>query len=192
MKTLISLFLLFSFTLNNGLKKAVLPYGILISKADLIVDGKILEISENNYNFEITEIVKGSASKTIKVKIWKEWECDHRIEKMTTEQRLLLFLTKTKSGTYEIMNDSTGELIIGKDNAVKSIEKLDFPKVNEVKKGIKLFLKAYAYIEISPSKFYDDGHFKRLISAAEIDKMMLENTFFKTTVFDIKPYILNK
>jgi hypothetical protein len=188
MKTLISILLLLSFTTNSSLKKRILPYGIVISKADLIVDGKISKVSSNEYELEIDDFVKGQSSTSIKVKIWKEWTCDSRIEKAQIGQRLILFLTQSENGKYEIINGSTGELIVGKDDSVKTFMKSEFPNAALTKNGIKQFLKAYEYKGSLYPKYNEEKYFKRLIEQSEIDKMMAENEFFKSTVLSLKYY----
>ncbi len=188
MKTLISILILLSFTTNSSLKKRNLPYGIVISKADLIVDGKISKVSSNEYELEIDDFVKGQSAKSIEVKMWKEWTCDSRIEKAEIGQRLILFLTKTKNGKYEIINGSTGELIVGKDNSVKTFMKSEFPTASQTKKGIQQFLQAFEYKGNLYPKFNEEKYFKRLIKQSEIDKMMAENKFFKSIVLSLKYY----
>ena len=190
MKTLISIILLLSFTTNSKIKKIILPYGIVISKADLIVEGKISTLSGNEYDFKITEFINGKSSEIINVEMWKEWTCDSRIQKAEIGQKLILFLTKTDDGKYQIINGSTGELFIGKDNSVNTFMKSEFPNVTEMKNGIKLFLKAYEFKGSLYPRHNEENYFKRLIEQSKIDKMMNENKFFKSTVSNLKYYVI--
>ena len=141
MRTVLTLTLFLSFTSISVVKKRVLPYGIIISNADLIVEGQIIEVSssQNQYQFEITDFIKGQSSQKISVDIWEEWTCDHRIESPKIGQKLLLFLTKNTTNQYQIINDSTGELFIRDNDSLETFSYYKiFPKLYELKKGIKL------------------------------------------------------
>ena len=187
MKTLISVILYLGLTINSNFKKNILPYCLVILKAELIVDGNISKVSENEYDFQITEFVKGESSKTISIEMWKEWTCDRRIKKPIDNQRLILFLRKVDNGNYKIINGSTGELFIEDDNSVKTYTKTDFfPEVQEVKKGIKLFLKAFSYTELPKEKYISKSYFTKLIKDDEIKAMEIENAFFKSTMKRMK------
>jgi len=188
LKTFVSILLLISFTTHNPIRKRGLPYGIVISKADLIVDGKISNIQSNEYELEIDEFLKGESSRVIKVKMWKEWTCDRRIEKTEIGQRLILFLTDDKNGKFEIINGSTGELIVRKDNSVNTFTNLELPSVSETKSGIQKFIQAFEYSGNLYPKYNDQNYFKQLIEQSEIDKLMAKNIFFKTIVLSIKRY----
>ena len=69
MRVIIYLFLFLLPTLNYGFKKNVMPYSIVISKAVLIVDGKISKVSENEYQFTINEFLKGKSMVEIRESI---------------------------------------------------------------------------------------------------------------------------
>ena len=94
MKLLVCLFLFLIPSLNYGFKKKELPYSIVISKADLIVDGIVSKVSKNTYEFTIKQFVKGRSATKINVSIWKEWLCDPRIKELKAGQRLILFLER--------------------------------------------------------------------------------------------------
>src|SRR5690606_23777758 len=94
---------------NHNIRKRVLPYGVVISKSNLIVEGRVIEKKKDTYQFKITEFVKGKAPELITVRIWDEWTCDKRIKAIEKNQRLLLFL-QFEEGQYSVINGSTGEL----------------------------------------------------------------------------------
>ena len=192
MRTVLTLTLFLSFTSISVVKKRVLPYGIIISNADLIVEGQIIEVSssQNQYQFEITDFIKGQSSQKISVDIWEEWTCDHRIESPKIGQKLLLFLTKNTTNQYQIINDSTGELFIRDNDSLETFSYYKiFPKLDELKKGIKLFDESFKF----HGELYGygkDRYFEQLVSDAKIKKNMEENTFFKSTFEHIKHMII--
>ncbi|KAB1158541.1 hypothetical protein F7018_07945 [Tenacibaculum aiptasiae] len=94
MRILITLLLFTSLTNNNEFDKKVLPYSIVTSKADLIVEGQIDEINYGKYHFGISDFIKGKDDNTIIVNKWKQWMCDTRPLKYKTGQKLILFLKK--------------------------------------------------------------------------------------------------
>jgi hypothetical protein len=184
MRTILSIIILLSSTINNDFKKRIIPYGIVISKADLIIEGKVSNNSKNNYDFSVTEFIKGQSLKNIYVKKWGEWTCDKRIQKIEKGQRLILFLNKIKENEYEVINGSTGELFVENNNSVKTFMKSDFPSVNKIKSGIKSFLKAFEFK--GTLEYNEEKYFNRLIEQSKIDKIMNENKFFKSIVRGIK------
>lgn len=187
MKYFIYISILLSLISQVDVRKNTLPYGIVISKADIIVEGTIIAKEKDSYQFKITEFVKGNATETINVEIWEEWNCDKRIKDLKRNQRLLLFLKNGKTN-YNVINGSTGELFVLEDNSVKTFMKTDFPKIKELKKGVKLFLKAFEYHGKLYPNLDEDYYFKRLIEQSEIDKMAQENGFMKFLVSQIKNY----
>ncbi|WP_250437356.1 hypothetical protein [Hanstruepera flava] len=190
MKTILSIILFLSFTTSSVVKKRVLPYGIVISKADLIVEGKISDVSHfvYEYEFEVTDFVKGKSENKITVDMWKEWTCDKRIKRPKVDQRLILFLTKNQNNEYEIINGSTGELFITENDSIKTFTYYDnFPKLDELKKGIKLFQESFEFYG-EMYGYGKDRFFKRLKSESEIKKLEKENEFFKSTVDGIQYY----
>ncbi len=182
MKAIISIILFLGFTSNSTIKKRFLPYSLVIAKADLIVEG---EISNNSfyvyeYEFKVTEFLKGKSEKIITVDMWREWTCDKRIESPKNGQKLILFLTKRENGDYKIIHGSTGELFIRDNDSVETYMNSELPKLDELKIGIKMFLKAFEYIKD------DNDYFKRRIEKSEIDIMCSENEFFNYLTKKIK------
>lgn len=179
-----NIILLITFTLSTSFsvpKKVFYPYAIAISESELIIDGKISNINSNEYEFEISDFIKGKSTKKVKVKIWEEWICDGRVENLEKGQRLILFLNKTDDQTncYKVFNGSTGELFVSTNDSVETFMTKSFPEVEELKKGIKMFLKSFRFYGDLEKIFDEDRHFKKLIDQEEIDKMKKENKFFK-------------
>lgn len=189
MKIFFSIILLMSFTTHTEFKKRVLPYGIVISKADLIVEGIVASKKENSYKFNITEFIKGESPKAINVSIWNEWSCDKRVKAIENNQRLLLFLQKDGMD-YSVINGSTGELFILSDENVETFTKNDFPKITEVKEGIRLFLKSYEYKGDLYPNIGEESYFVRLIKQSKIKMMKKENMFMEFLVLQIKNYLI--
>lgn len=187
MKYLISILILFNLCSKSDFRKRNLPYGVLISEADLIVEGRIANHNSNLYEFKVNEFIKGNSSPVINVEIWQEWNCDKRIKAIKKGQKLLLFLKKEKK-SYKIINGSTGELFILEDGSVEAFLKNDFPKIKEVKKGIKLFLKSYKYKGKLYPGFNEEYYFEKLTDQSEINKMRQENEFMNFLVSEISDY----
>jgi len=173
---LITFFLVFTMNKVNFDKHTV-SYSIMIPKSELIVDGNIKYVSDNQYEFLVNDFIKGEDKRLITVKKWKEWQCDNRYTKYELEQRLVLFLTKNNDGTYEVMNGSTGELIINKDESVDRNSRRPLPKLPIIKEGIKMIMKAIDY----KGDFYASSNFKyiTLISSSEFENFQNSNDFFK-------------
>lgn len=188
MKILISLLLTFSLSNTPSVKKSFLPYGIVISKADLIVEGTISKVSELEYQLEVNELIKGKSSPSISVQIWNEWTCDTRQKKLKKGQKLMLFLIKEQD-SYKVINGSTGELFIEEDNLIKNYRSVKTPTANDLNEAIKMFLKAFSFKGSLYRQGGDDERsFKQLIESSELEKMMTKNEFFKSLVVNIKRY----
>lgn len=159
-----------------------IPYSIIISKADLIVDGTIFKVSKDTYQFKVTQTIKVKSASIIEVKIWKEWLCDPRMKELKLGQRLILFLEKTPYGNFQPINESTGELYV-ENNAFSNIFiPEDFGNPTILKKGISMFLKTYTFHGDLNDRFFDGIYFQSNKSIFEICKMKEENTFFKFLV----------
>lgn len=180
MKHLVFLFLFLSPTFNLNYKKMTMPYSIVISKADLIVDGTVSKVFKNTYEFTISQFVKGKSGSKINVSIWKEWLCDPRIGELKAGQRLILFLEKTPSGNFNPINESTGELYIDKDSFTNMYIAKDFSSPTVLKKGIRMFLETYTVQADLKDPFSQTIYFQK--SIFEIYKMKEENKFFKFLV----------
>ena len=182
MKLLICLFLFLNTSFNFDYKKREIPYSIIISKADLIVDGTIYKVSKNTYQFKISQTVKGKSNSIIEVKIWKEWLCDPRVIELKAGQRLILFLEKTPYGNFEPINDSTGELYVEKDTFVDMFTPKEFTNPTVLKEGTSMFLRTYRFHGDFNDRFFENIYFESNKSIFEICKMKEENTFFKFLV----------
>jgi hypothetical protein len=171
MKTLFSILLIIGITSDVNMKKMILSYPIVISKADLIIEGEISETSFffSEYEFKVNEFIKGESERKISINMWEEWICDRRIKKPKKGQKLLLFL-KENNGEYEIINGSTGELFIKEKDSLETFMRKDFPKLNELKSGIKMFSKSFKYDE--------KKYFKKLVENSEIEEMKSKNGFY--------------
>jgi len=174
-----------------GLDKSYLSYGIIISKADLIIEGKISEVLDGKYKFEISDLIKGNSQKYITVNHWKQWTCDKRIKPVALGQRLFLFLTRSKDGSFDIIHGSSGELFVNTDNSVETFINKKFPKISDLKESIQLFIKAFEY----HGKLYERDRekiiFKRLIDKIEVDRLINEKPFFYRLYRPIQSYIKN-
>jgi hypothetical protein len=180
MKLLVCVFLFLAPTLNLNYKKMTIPYSIVISKADLIVDGTISKVFKNTYEFTINQIVKGKPVSKINVSIWKEWMCDPRIGELKAGQRLILFLEKTAYGNFKPINESTGELYVNKDNFTNMFIAKDFSNPTVLKKGVKMFLETYNFQESLQSSY-----FRSYKTIFEIYEMKEENKFFNYLVDEL-------
>ncbi|MFH7010308.1 hypothetical protein ACHRV5_00465 [Flavobacterium sp. FlaQc-52] len=181
MKLFICFLLFLNPSVNFDYKKRILPYSIVISKADLIVEGSITSVSKGKYELLINQFIKGKSTQKIKVEIFEDWMCDRRIEKPKTGQKLILFLEKENS-YYSIINQSTGELFVAKDNSVRTFMMDKFPKSTVLKKGITMFLDTYTCQGNLNDRFLQNIHFQKKKTSTEIDKMKKENEFFKYLV----------
>jgi hypothetical protein len=179
MKTFICFFIMFNLSAIPVFKKNVTPYSIIICKSDIIVDGHITKVLNGKYEFTIENIVKGKSNKRIYVKIWEDWTCDRRMKKPVIGQRLLLFLIKKSNADYIIINDSTGELFIDKDNSVTTFMNPNFPKIDVVKNGIKIFISSFEYYGPLELRYHENEYFKRLKTREQITKLEKQNKFFE-------------
>lgn len=192
MKLFVYVFLFLLPILNYGFKKHELPYSIVISKADLIVDGTISKVSQNEYEFTISEFVKGKSGSKIKVSIWKEWICDPRIKELKAGQRLILFLEKTASGNFAPINDSTGEIYIDNDAFISIFLPKEFSNPTVLKKGISMFVETIKVYGDLNDRFLQNVYFVSNKSIFEIYRMTENNQFFKFLVSNgVSHYIVN-
>lgn len=159
--------------------KYAMPYSIVISKADLIVDGTVIKVSKNEYQFSINQFVKGKSSSKINISIWKEWLCDSRIKELKVGQRLFLFLEKKANGNFYPINESTGELFVDKGNFTNIFIAENFSNPTVLKKGISIFLKTYTFCGNFNDRFLQGVYYLSNKSIFEIYKMKENNAFFK-------------
>ncbi len=159
----------------------------------MIVEGEISEVSSfaYEYKFHVKEHIKGQSDQNIVINMWKEWTCDHRIQRPKKGQRLLLFLKERDNREYEIINGSTGELFITENDSVKTFGRHDLPVLNELKCGIEMFSHCYEYCGDLYSSYKEKTYFLRKEEQSEIEKIMNENAFFKSMVLRIKPSIMD-
>ncbi|CAI2768077.1 hypothetical protein [Flavobacterium collinsii] len=188
MKLYICLLMLFNTCFNYAFKKHELPYSIVIAKADLIVDGTISKVSKNEYEFTISQFVKGKSALKIKVSIWKEWICDPRIKELKTGQRLILFLEKSPNGNFNPINDSTGEIYVDNDSFINTFLPKEFTNPTVLKEGITMFLQTYKVYGDLNDRFPQDIHIESNKSIFQIYKMKEDNKVFKFLVANDVPY----
>ena len=190
MKTIVALFFLVSLNVSS-VSKSHLPYGVLVTKAEHIVHGKISKIDngKEQYQFKVIDAVKGKTLDTIDVKIWKEWICDKRVSPLKVGQELLLFLKGNKNEPYSVIHGSKGELFVSEKDYVTtfqySLKDNKFPKIFHLKKGIKLFNRAFKY-HGELYGFDDGGYFVRKANGSMIKKLNKENKFFRMAYNSIK------
>ncbi|KAF2513812.1 hypothetical protein [Flavobacterium foetidum] len=184
MRLVVCLLLFLVPTLNYGFKKNVMPYSIVISRAILIVDGTVSKVSKNDYQFTISQFIKGKSSSKINVNIWKEWICDSRIKELKAGQRLILFLEKSSNGNYYPINDSTGELYVDDNTFPNIFLPKDFSNPTVLKKGIAMFLETYTYYGNFNDRFYQNLYFVRNKSIFEVYRIAKNNTAFMFLVND--------
>lgn len=187
MKYYICLLLFLTPLFNYGFKKNIWPYSFIISSADLIVDGKVSKVSKNEYEFTISEFVKGKSGFKINVSIWEEWLCDPRIKVLAKGQRLILFLKKTENGNYAPINESTGEIYVDNDTFIDIFLPKEMTNPTVLKKGVSMFCKAYYFYGDSDclnykSKSYAQCYYLANKSFFEINKIKEGNLFFKYLV----------
>lgn len=193
MKLFACLFLFLLPTLNYGFKKHELPYSIVIAKADLIVDGTISKVSKNEYEFTISQFVKGKSSSKIKVSIWKEWLCDPRIKELKAGQRLILFLEKTANGNFAPINDSTGEIYIDNNAFINIFLPKEFSNPTVLKKGISMFIETFKIYGDLNDRFLQNVYFVSNKSVFEIYRMAENNQAFKFLVDNrVGDFIVNE
>jgi hypothetical protein len=188
MKLFVCLFLFLIPTLNYAFKKHEVPYSIVIAKADLIVDGTISKVSKNEYEFTISQFVKGRSALKIKVSIWKEWICDPRIKELKTGQRLILFLEKSPNGNFSPINDSTGEIYVDNDSFINIFLPKEFTNPKVLKEGISMFLQTYKVYGDLNDRFLQNIHIESNKSVFEIYKMQEDNKVFKFLVYNDVTY----
>jgi hypothetical protein len=188
MKTVLSLLFILTLSINSHAKKMVLPLEVVAGMADLIVIGEIDEANSKTYKFKISRTLKGENDETIKVKMFKEWTCDVRMEKAKKGQKLFLFLLKKDDG-YEIINGSTGELFIKEDKIVRKINNRN-PTVDELATSIISFTSAYKLK--GEFDYLEKSTFIQLKTADEIDKLSAESDLTKWFIDKVKGYAIEE
>lgn len=184
MKLYICLLLFLNCYSNYAFKKNVMPYSIVISKADLIVDGVISKVSKDKYEYIITRFIKGRSSSKIIVSIWKEWICDPRIKELKPGQRLILFLEKTAYGNFSPINQSTGEIYVDNDKFIDIFLPNEFSNPAVLKKGIVMFVETFSLYGDLNDRFLQNVYFVSNKSIFEIYRMTENNSVFKFLVND--------
>ncbi len=179
MKLYICLLMLMNTCFNYAFKKYELPYSIVIAKADLIVDGTVSKVSKNEYEFTISQFVKGKSPVKIKVAIWEEWICDPRIKELKAGQRLILFLEKSPYGNFSAINGSTGEIYVDNDSFINIFLPKEFMNPKVLKEGIIMFLQTYTVYGDLNDRFLQNIHFQSNKSVFEIYKMKEDNKVFE-------------
>ncbi|PBJ15760.1 hypothetical protein [Flavobacterium sp. ACN6] len=188
MKWYICLLLFLNSYFNYAFKKEALPYSIVISKADLIVDGVVSKVSKDKYEFTISQFLKGRSAIKISISLWKEWLCDSRIKELKPGQRLILFLEKTAYGNFIPINQSTGELYVDNDTFINILLPKDFSNPTVLKKGVSMFLETYTLYGGLNYEFSQKLYFLRNKSIFAVYRMTTSNSFFKFLVQDVEYY----
>ncbi|WP_123875892.1 hypothetical protein [Flavobacterium araucananum] len=188
MKLYICLLMLLNTCFNYAFKKHEVPYSIVIAKSDLIVDGTISKVSKNEYEFTISQFVKGKSALKIKVSIWKEWICDPRIKELKTGQRLILFLEKLPNDNFSPINDSTGEIYVDNDSFENIFLPKEFTNPKVLKEGISMFLQTYKVYGDLNDRFLQNVSIQSNKSIFEIYKMKKNNKVFDFLVGNDVPY----
>jgi hypothetical protein len=189
MKHILSIVLLIAISSSSYAKKLYYPLEVVAGMADLIVVGEIKGVNQGSYQFKITKTVKGKETGLIKVQMFKEWTCDHRMKKAETGQKLFLFLNK-KGGKYEIINGSTGEMFIEDDKVLRTING-DKPTVDELVNSIKYFVKAFK-LKNKDYEPFDETVFIQLLPDSEIEKLAKESILTNWFFDKIKDYKIEK
>lgn len=189
MKYILTIAVLLAISTSSYAKKLYYPLEVVAGMADLIVVGEIESVSQGSYQFKITKAVKGKETGLIKVQMFKEWSCDHRIKKTEKGQKLFLFLNK-KGGKYEIINGSTGEMFIEDGKVLRTINGYK-PKVDELANSIKYFVKAFEP-KNKDYKPFDETVFIQLLPDNEIEKLAKESILTNWFFDKMKDYKIEK
>src|SRR5688500_4563814 len=76
----------------------------LIKNAELIVAGRIVQLSEDSYKFKITSTLKGTPKDSvITIGRFKDWTCAVRFTEYKAGQEQLVFLSNGFNGQYTIL-----------------------------------------------------------------------------------------
>jgi len=178
MRLYFCLLLLLYSVFNYGFKKNVMPYSLVVSKAVLIVDGTISKVSKNEYEFTISQFIKGKSSTKINVAIWKEWLCDPRMKELKSGQRMILFLEKSPYGNFYPINESTGELYVDNNVFLDIFLPKELSNPTVLKKGITMFLDTYKCHGDLNYRFDTNLYFVRNKSIFEVYEMKMTNSSF--------------
>ena len=188
----ILLTLMLSFSLTSAeAKKMYYPLEVVIGLADLIVTGQIANISTDSYTFNIDQTVKGFSNKQIKVKMFKEWECDTRVKKVEIGQKLFLFLKGNSIGSYDIINGSTGEIFI-LDNEIHGFTNYEkTTKLDHVIIAIKNFISCYLFTDKEYSPLRRNA-FRQIKKSQDIFALGNANAFSSWLFGNMKYYTTSK
>lgn len=189
MKYFLSIAILLAISANSYAKKLYYPLEVVAGMADLIVIGEIESVNQGSYQFKITTTVKGKETGLIKVQMFKEWTCDHRMKKAESGQKLFLFLIK-KGGNYEIINGSTGEMFIEHDKVLRTINGVN-PTVDELANSIKYFVKAFK-LKSKDYEPFEETVFIQLLPDNEIEKIAKESILTSCFFDKMKDYKIEK
>ena len=189
MKYIISILILLALSTRTYAKKLYYPLEVVAGMADLIVVGEIESVNKGSYQFKITKTVKGEEQGLIKVQMFKEWTCDHRMIKAEKGQKLFLFLNH-KGGKYEIINGSTGEMFVEEGKVLITINGNE-PTVDELATSIQSFTKAFR-LKNKDYEPFDENVFIQLISEDEIKNLAKESILTKWLFDKMKDYKIEK
>ena len=167
--------LLLNFKSDKRDWKAIVPFEHLVYQSELIVYGEISKTDEKVYQFEIAKMIKGNEKvcNEIIIEKWNDWACDVRGKEHKIGQQIILFLKKEnpRKESWEIINGSTGEMIIESNKYWIYHKSEIFKSVNLVEKYFKKV-----------------GEWKSKIncSSMELTKFRSENAFFDKVFSDME------
>ncbi len=189
MKFILSILLILSISVNNYAKKIHYPLEVVASMADLIVYGEIETIGKSSYELKIQETIKGQVFDVIKVQMFEEWVCDVRAKKPEIGDKLVLFLSK-ENGKYEIINGSTGEMLVENGIVIGLFEE-NKPTVNEFTKALRAFTLSYK-LKSNEYNSFNETVFVQLKLDHEINILAQESELTNWFFESIKKYKIEK
>lgn len=115
--TITSIFTL-GFTTNLEDYKATVPFEHVVYQSEIIATGEISKINKLNYEFEITRLIKGEGKvcDVITIKKFGEWMCEMRQKKHKVGQELIIYVKDLGDNGWNLINGSTGEIIVVHNN----------------------------------------------------------------------------
>ena len=142
------------FSISGNAKKAFMAFEKIVQDADLIITGNIVSVKENSYILRINRVLKGNTDSIIEIQKFNEWTCDIRYAKHTVGEKLCLLLEQ-KSGKWEIINGSCGELPV-KDDSL-NVHQYQFEKSAGTNKQFSISLNDFSNAIIALQKSNQPG-----------------------------------
>jgi hypothetical protein len=189
MKFILSILLILCISVNSYAKKIYYPLEVVACMAELIVYGEIESVGKSSYELKIQETIKGQEFDVIKVQMFEEWVCDVRAKKPEIGDKLILFLSK-ENGKYEIINGSTGEMLV-ENGAMIGLFEENQPTVNEFTKALKTFTLSFK-LKSNEYNSFNETVFIQLKSDNEINILFQESELTNWFFESIKKYKIEK